>query len=63
MRHDWIFDVLSDLLSYSQKNSLPALANRVEDALRVARAELAPPEPEGQDGGSHGPMPHSGRRH
>ncbi len=40
MRHDWIFDVLTDLLAYSRQNDLPALAHRVEDALQVARIEV-----------------------
>ncbi len=41
MRHDWVFDVLRDLLSYAQRNDLPALAARVEAAMAVARAEIA----------------------
>ena len=40
MRHDWVFDVLKDLLTYAQRNDLPALAARVQDALAVAGAEL-----------------------
>ncbi|MCB6178497.1 hypothetical protein LHP98_10175 [Rhodobacter sp. Har01] len=41
MRHDWVFDVLRDLMAYAQKNDLPALAVRVEEALAVAEAEVA----------------------
>ena len=46
MRHDWVFDVLNDLCSYAQQNELPALAEEVEHALRVARREI------GAQGGS-----------
>lgn len=41
MRHDWIFDVLKDLKSYAQANGLPALAAKADEALQVARAEIA----------------------
>ncbi|MFN4154852.1 MAG: hypothetical protein ACK4HF_09370 [Paracoccaceae bacterium] len=41
MHHDWIFDVLEDLRSYALQNGLPATAAQAEEALRVARAELA----------------------
>ena len=41
MRHDWIFDVLQDLRAYAQSNGLPALALKADEALRVARAEMA----------------------
>ncbi|EEW26115.1 hypothetical protein [Rhodobacter ferrooxidans] len=41
MRNEWIFDVLSDLRSFAQKNNLPALAAQVDMALNVARAEIA----------------------
>ena len=44
MRHDWILDVLRDLLGYADRNGLPALAARVEQALAVAEAEIAGPE-------------------
>lgn len=52
MRHDWIFDVLRDLRSYAQTNGLPALALKADEAMRVARAEVAAcrtpdPVPEG----------------
>ena len=40
MRHEWVFDVLTDLLSYSQRHGLPGLAQQVEGALKVARAEI-----------------------
>jgi hypothetical protein len=39
-RHDWVLDVLRDLLSYAQQNDLPALAARVEATLAVAEAEI-----------------------
>lgn len=41
MRHDWIFDVLRDLRAYAQTNGLPGLALKADEALRVARDELA----------------------
>jgi hypothetical protein len=40
MRHDWIFDVLTDLRRYAVKNGMPELAARVDDALAAARAEV-----------------------
>lgn len=50
MRHDWIFDVLSDLLAYADRNDLPLLASKVAAALDAARVELAtqsdPPQEE-----------------
>ena len=41
MRHDWIFDVLSDLRAYAVANGLPGLAAKADEALVVARAEVA----------------------
>jgi hypothetical protein len=41
MRHDWIFDVLTDLRSYAEKNDLPAVAGAAARALDVAHAEIA----------------------
>jgi hypothetical protein len=41
MRHDWIFDVLSDLLAYATRNDLPGIAARVSETLEEARRELA----------------------
>jgi hypothetical protein len=41
MRHDWIFDVLNDLRRYALANDLPAVAAQAEQALAVARAEIA----------------------
>lgn len=41
MRHDWVFDVLSDLLAYANQNGLPRLAARVSDAIDEARSEIA----------------------
>ena len=40
MRHDWVFDVLTDLRSYAQSNGLPRLSEQVELALRTAREEM-----------------------
>jgi hypothetical protein len=41
MRHDWVFDVLSDLHDYACQNDLPRLAEKVDLALVEARAEIA----------------------
>lgn len=40
MRHDWIFNVLSDLRSYAEKNDLPDVASAATQALAVAQAEI-----------------------
>ena len=40
MRHDWIFDVLSDLQDYARQNDLHDLAVKVEEALAVALREV-----------------------
>jgi hypothetical protein len=58
MRHEWVFDVLSDLLVYATQNELPRLAARVADAIDEARLEI---------GGATGPdeppqSPPTGRR-
>lgn len=65
MRHEWIFDVLSDLRLYAQSNGLPALALKAEEALRIARAEVAanPPAEAGQDGDTCGGAPATGLPH
>ncbi len=41
MRHEWIFDVLRDLKSYALANGLPGLAQKVDEALRIARTETS----------------------
>lgn len=59
MRHDWVFDVLADLLAYATQNELPRLAARVADAIEEARQEIA------ASGGPDDPPqspPHSGRQ-
>ncbi len=40
MRHEWIFDVLSDLRAYADKNGLNGLVAAVDEAMQVARAEV-----------------------
>ncbi|WP_309667900.1 hypothetical protein [Tabrizicola sp.] len=63
MRHDWIFDVLSDLKAYAIKNNFPALAAKVDEALLEARAEVDAQD-EGSNGSSgRGGVPPSGRPH
>ncbi len=41
MHHEWVFDVLQDMLSYATLNGLPRLAEKVAEALEVAREEIA----------------------
>lgn len=41
MGHDWILSVLKDLSSYARSNGLPGLANKADEALRVAEAEIS----------------------
>lgn len=41
MRHNWIFDVLSDLLAYATQNGLPVLAAVVAETIDEARSEIA----------------------
>ena len=41
MRHEWIYDLLSDLHAYASRNDLPALARKIEDAIQEMRRELA----------------------
>ncbi|WP_198672030.1 hypothetical protein [Pseudogemmobacter bohemicus] len=43
MGHDWVFDVLRDLRTYALNNDLPELAQKVEEALRVAELEIGKP--------------------
>ncbi|MCF1709174.1 hypothetical protein L0V05_10130 [Tabrizicola sp. J26] len=53
MAHDWIFDVLADLRLYALSNDMPGLAGKVEEAMRIARRELATtrrPDREEEDG-------------
>jgi hypothetical protein len=46
-RHDWIFDMLSDLQDYASANGLPDLAASIAATLAVARREA-------EGGDSHG---------
>jgi hypothetical protein len=58
MRHDWILDVLADLRTYALTNGLPDLAERVDQTLRAARAEIRRVDPdEDDDGGTAGGAP------
>lgn len=50
MRHDWIFDVLKDLVSYAERNGLPLLARKAEEALQTATAEIAAQEDDNGSG-------------
>jgi hypothetical protein len=51
MRHDWIFDVLTDLHSYAEANSLTEVARAVDAAIVVARREIGSEGDGGPDGG------------
>lgn len=55
MRHDWIYDVLADLAVYARINGLTATAIKAEEALAVARAEIALVDPDGGPGGDAPP--------
>jgi hypothetical protein len=46
MPHDWIFDVLSDLKLYAERNGLSDTAAKAAEALMVARAEIRRSEPD-----------------
>lgn len=54
MRHNWIFDVLSDLQAYAERNGLPDLARNLGSVLADARWEVAqavpPTDPVEEDG-------------
>jgi hypothetical protein len=41
MRHEWIFDVLSDLHAYASRNDLPGVARKIEEAQQELRRDLA----------------------
>jgi hypothetical protein len=44
MRHNWIFDVLSDLHAYASRNDLPGVARKVEEAIHEMRLEAGEAE-------------------
>jgi len=57
MSHDWIFDVLKDLVSYAERNGLPQLARKAEEALQTAAEEIgAQEDDDGSDEGRAGPL-------
>jgi hypothetical protein len=41
MGFEWIFDVLKDLKSFASDNGMPDLANKADEAMATAKAELA----------------------
>ena len=41
MAYEWIFDVLEDLKAFAEANGLTALAAKADEALVVARTEVA----------------------
>ena len=66
MRHEWIFDVLQDLRRYAEANGMIALAQKAEEALGVAKAEIAQMgrgEVGDEVGGGGGGVPPGGRAH
>jgi hypothetical protein len=62
MHHDWVFDVLQDMLSYATLNGLPRLAERVAEALEVAREEIGSPGGPDDPAGNPPETPPSGDR-
>lgn len=62
MRHDWVFDVLADLLTYAAQNGLPRLAAKVSEAIDEARSEIAVPD-EGPDEPPQSPPPTGRQMH
>lgn len=62
MRHDWVFDVLSDLLTYATQNGLPRLAEKVSETIDVARREIGPAGG-GPEEPPQSPPPHGRRMH
>lgn len=57
MRHDWVFDVLSDLLTYATQNGLPRLAAKVSESIDEARNEIAATEEGPEDPPQSPPTP------
>ena len=55
MRHDWIFDVLTDLRLYAQNNNLPETAEGAEVLLRLVRVEVATRSDDDGGEGATGP--------
>lgn len=58
MRHEWVFDVLSDLLAYATRNGLPRLAAKVTETIDEARREI-----DAQGEGPDEPPPKGRRMH
>ncbi|ESW60193.1 MAG: hypothetical protein Q27BPR15_13235 [Rhodobacter sp. CACIA14H1] len=54
MGHDWVFEVLRDLADYAERNGMPRLAGKAEEALAVAREEIAAQRDDGGAGGAEG---------
>jgi hypothetical protein len=54
MRHDWVFEVLTDLAEYAERNGLPRLARKVAETLAVARDEIAAARDDGPGGAGSG---------
>ena len=54
MRHDWVFEVLTDLVEYAERNGLPRLARKAAETLAVARDEIAAARDDGRGGAGGG---------
>ncbi|WP_434613715.1 hypothetical protein [Tabrizicola sp. M-4] len=54
MGHDWVFEVLQDLVDYADRNGLPRLSLKAAEALAAAREELGPPKPQEPPKGGRG---------
>ncbi len=63
-RHEWVFEVLTDLADYAEANGLTELARKAREALDVAREEVADvPEDPADGSGADGSGTGRSRRH
>lgn len=54
MGHEWVFEVLRDLADYADRNGMPRLARKAEEALATAREEIAEEQRKAEGGGRKG---------
>ena len=47
MSYHWLIESLVELRDYAADNDLPAVAEHLDDALRLAHAEIASRDPDG----------------
>lgn len=41
MANEWIIDVMADIREFAQKHAMPALAERLDDAIFIAACEIS----------------------